>query len=165
MHRRSRLELAPDFELMYDREIAEQGPDGRSIGVGVSFPLWLGRPLGLAKASRQHVAEAEAVSISMQNMVLKMVHMEVTETITHLTLARNYQRDILPTAQSNLRVAREQYASGRGDFLRVLEAVRAWIEAHNEFQEELYHYAEHWSLLERWVGIDLMKVKEISDAR
>jgi len=165
MLRRSRLEFAPDFDLMYEKEVPAEGPDGRMIGIGLSFPLWIRRPLGLRQGSRRHLEEAEAMSQGMENMVMKMVHMEFTETTTHLTLARNYERDILPTAQSNLRVAREQYASGRGDFLRILEAFRAWIEANNEYQEELYHYGEHWSLLERWVGIDLMKVKETSDAR
>src|SRR5206468_7588230 len=108
-----------------------------------------------------HLLETEATSQGMQNMVMKMVHMEFTETNTHLTMARNYEKDILPTAQSNLKIARHQYASGRGDFLRVLEAFRAWIEAHNEYQEQLYNYGEHWSLLERWVGIDLSKAKDM----
>ncbi len=88
---------------------------------------------------------------------MKMVHSEFTEVVTHLTLARSYEKDILPTAQSNLKITQEQYASGRGDFMRVLEALRTWIDAHNEYQSELYHYGEHWSMLERWVGIDFTK--------
>lgn len=164
MFRRSRLDYLPDFNFMYEREVTTAGPEGRQMGIGLSVPLWYARPRGTSQGAREHMREAESVSQGMQNMVLKMVHMEFTEATTHLTLARNYERDILPTAQSNLRVAREQYASGRGDFLRVLEAIRAWIEANNEYQEQVYHYGEHWSLLERWVGIDLMKVKEISDA-
>ncbi len=164
MRRRGRLEFLPDVDLMYDREIPEVGPSGRTFGIGLSVPLWLRRPIGTARSASEHVLEAEAASQGMQNMVLKMVHMEYTEATTHLVLTRNYERDILPTAQSNLRVARDQYASGRGDFLRILEAFRAWLEANNEYQEQLYHYGEHWSLLERWVGIDLNKVKEISDA-
>jgi cobalt-zinc-cadmium efflux system outer membrane protein len=150
---RNRLEFAPDFGLMYERETAPSGPAGRQIGIGITFPLWLQRPWGLYKSSKEHFAETEAMAEGMGNMVMKMVHMEYVETTTHLTLSRNYESDILPTAQSNLKIAREQYASGRGDFLRILEAFRTWIEAHNEYQEQLYHYGEHWSLLERWADI------------
>jgi outer membrane protein TolC len=157
---RNRLEYAPDFEFMYERESAPEGDAGRQIGVGITFPLWLSRPWGLAKSANAHFFETDAMAASMRNMVMRMVHMEQTETITHLTLTRNYQKDILPTAQSNLKIVRQQYASGRGDFLRVLEAFRAWIEANSEFQAELYHYSEHWALLERWVGVDLLKIKE-----
>ena len=157
MLRKSRLEYAPDFDLMYEKEVSGEGPDGQQIGIGVSLPLWFRRNNDLKNGSREHILEAEAMSKGMTNMVMKMVAMEFTETTTHLTLTRNYERDILPTAESNLRVAREQYASGRGDFLRVLEAFRTWIETSNEYQQQLYHYAEHWSLLERWVGVDLNK--------
>lgn len=158
---RNRLEYAPDFEFMYEKETAPVGEDGRQIGVGISFPLWLQRPINLSKSAKEHVVETEAMSQGMQNMVLKMVHMEVVETSTHLMLSRNYEKNILPTAQSNLKIAREQYASNRGDFLRILEAFRSWLDANSEYQNELYHYGEHWSLLERWVGIDLLKAKEM----
>jgi outer membrane protein TolC len=161
---RNRLEYAPDFDLMYERETATDGDAGRQIGIGVTFPLWLSRPWGLTKSANAHFLETDAMAQGMRNMVMKMVHMELTETNTHLTLARNYQKDILPTAQSNLKIVRQQYASGRGDFLRVLEAFRAWIETNNEYQEQLYHYSEHWSLLQKWVGIDLSNIKEMSHA-
>jgi outer membrane protein TolC len=149
---------------MYERETATDGDAGRQIGIGVTFPLWLSRPWGLTKSANAHFLETDAMAQGMRNMVMKMVHMELTETNTHLTLARNYQKDILPTAQSNLKIVRQQYASGRGDFLRVLEAFRAWIETNNEYQEQLYHYSEHWSLLQKWVGIDLSNIKEMSHA-
>jgi outer membrane protein TolC len=158
---RNRLEFAPDFDLMYEREAVPSGAAGRQIGVGISFPLWFQRPVGLYKSSKEHVLETEAISEGMENMVMKMVHMEFTETTTHLNLSRNYEKDILPIAQSNLKIAREQYASGRGDFLRILEAFRTWLEANNDYQYQLYHYGEHWSLLEKWVGVDLSKAKDI----
>ncbi len=101
-----------------------------------------------------------ASSEAMQNEVLKMIHIEMTETQTHLQLARSYEVGILPSAMSSLRVAREQYASGHGDFMRLLEAFRAWVEAHNQYQDEVYHYAEHWSELGRWIGVDVEHAKE-----
>jgi outer membrane protein TolC len=86
-------------------------------------------------------------------MVLKNVHAEYTETNTYLVQARNYETSILPSAQSALKVTQRQYASGQGDFLRLLEAFRTWIQSHNEYQEKLYQYGLHWSELERWLGV------------
>ena len=66
----------------------------------------------------------------------------------------------MPAALANLRVTRQSYAAGQGDFLRLLEAFRTWIERHNEYQEQVYHTGEHWSELERWVGVDPSQAKE-----
>jgi len=151
------LQFLPDFGVMYERETADAGPAGRQIGVSVTFPLWLQRPIGLYQSAKEHLSEAEAASQSMRNMVAKNVHTEFTETNTYLTQARNYETGILPAALSNLKIAQRQYASNQADFLRLLEAFRTWIETHNEYQDKLYQYALHWGELERWVGVPLDK--------
>ena len=161
MLRRDRLEFAPDFDVMLERETAPAGDAGHQIGVGIVLPLWINRPWSLYAGAKEHLAETEALSEDLRDTVSRNVHAEYTQVVTHLTMTRNYEKDILPTAQSNLKIARDQYASGRGDFLRVLEAFRTWIDTHNEYQEQLYQYGEHVSLLERWVGIDLSKTREL----
>ena len=163
MTTRNRLAWAPDFGIMYERETADAGDAGRQIGLNVTFPLWFSRPWNLSKAAEEHELEARASSEAMQNEVLKMIHTEITEVQTHLGLARNYETGIVPSATSSLRIARQQYASGRGDFLRLLEAFRTWIEAHNQYQDQVYHYAEHWSELGRWLGIEVDHAKETQD--
>jgi len=160
MQKRQRLEYAPDFGIMYEYEKADMGDSGRQIGVSMTFPLWFQRPWGLNQSAEEHVLEAQANAQAMKNMVLKMVGTEYTEIQTHLRLARNYESDILPAALANLRVTRQSYAAGQGDFLRLLEAFRTWIERHNEYQEQVYHTGEHWSELERWVGVDPSQAKE-----
>ena len=157
---RNRLQFAPDFGFMYERETAGAGPAGRQIGVSVSFPLWLSRPWGAYQSAKAHVTEAEASSEGMRNTVRKMVHTEYAEVGTYLAQSRNYSDGILPAAQSNLKIARQQYASGQADFLRFLEAFRTWITTQNEYQDKLYQYGDHWSELERWVGVPLDKTKE-----
>ena len=154
------LQFLPDFGVMYERETAGAGPDGRQIGVSVTFPLWLQRPWGLTRSAREHISEAEASSQAMRNEVRKMVHTEYTETNTYLTQAKNYVAGILPEAQSALKITRQQYVSGQIDFLRFLEAFRTWIQTNNEYQEKLYRYGEHWSELQRWVGVPVDKAKE-----
>src|SRR5258708_7908423 len=137
MTTRNRLAWAPDFGVMYEKEASSAGDAGRQIGVSVTFPLWFNRPWNLSKAATEHEQEAMASSEAMQNEVLKMIHIEMTETQTHLGLARSYEVGILPSAMSSLRVAREQYVGGHGDFLRLLEAFRAWIDAHNQYQDQV----------------------------
>jgi cobalt-zinc-cadmium efflux system outer membrane protein len=157
---RTKLNYAPDFGLMYEREESPDGPAGRQIGISVSFPLWLQRPWGQVESAKAHILEAEANSQSMQDEVDQMVHMEFIETTTHLRLSRNFINAILPSAASNVKIARQQYASGQSDFVRMLEAFRSWIDVHDSYEEELYHYGEHWSELERWTGVDLDHAKE-----
>ncbi len=155
-----RLQFLPDFGVMVERETADAGPAGRQIGVSISFPLWLQRPIGLYRSAKEHLSEAEASSQAMRNMVAKNVHSEFIETNTYLTQTRNYEASILPAALSNLKITQRQYASGQGDFLRLLEAFRTWIQTHNEYQEKLYRYGQHWSELERWLGVPPEKAKE-----
>ena len=113
------LQFLPDFGVMYERESADAGPAGRQIGVSVTFPLWLQRPIGLYRSAKERLSEAEASSQAMRNEVLKNVHSEFTQTHTYLAEARTYETSILPAAQSNLKITQRQYASGQGDFIRL----------------------------------------------
>jgi len=159
------LQFLPDFGVMAEKETADAGPSGRQIGVSMTFPLWLSRPWGLTRSAGEHISEAEAASQAMRNEVQKRVHQEYTETNTYLTQAKNYRAGILPEAQSALKITRQQYASGQLDFLRFLEAFRTWIQTNNEYQDKLYRYGEHWSELERWVGVPVDKAKEALEQR
>lgn len=160
MLKRNRLEWAPDFGVMYERETAPGSDAGRQIGVSVKFPLWIQRPWSQSNAAREHLAEAQSSARAMENEVMKQVHSEYVQTETHLAMARRVEAGVLPSALSNLRVARQQYASGRGDFLRLLEALRTWLDAHNQYQDELYQYGEHWTELGRWTGVDVDQIKQ-----
>jgi outer membrane protein TolC len=152
---RARLAFAPDFGVFYDRMKEGDGMRGSEAGARVSVPLWITRPLGELKEARTHRDEAGASAQAMRNEALKMTAMEFTETQTHLTLARNYQTAVLPAAESAFKLSRRQYESGGGNFLRLLESLRTYIDAQTEYHNQLYHYGEHWALLEQWVGAPL----------
>ena len=155
MRARERLAFAPDFTVTAERETMNAGPDGRLIGVAMTFPLWLQKPWGDLKAAAAHEAEAEAMGNSRARRVERGIYQSWVETTTHLTMTRNYTQGILPAPHSSLNVTRQQYASGRADFLRFLEAFRGWVNAHLEYEQQLYKVGESWSELERWVGSDL----------
>jgi outer membrane protein TolC len=120
-------------------------------------PLWFARPRGETRAARAHLAEASAQAQAMRNDVLRMVSMEHTETVTHLTLARRLEGAILPAAESAVTLSVRQYESGQGDVVRLLESLRVLLDAERNYFDELYHFGEHWSLLEQWVGQTLQK--------
>jgi|GEM_PF-2148825 outer membrane protein TolC len=150
---RNKLHFAPDFGVMYEHETSGSRDPGHQVGISVTFPLWLQRPWADVRAAQAHVLEAQASGLAMQNEVLKKVQTEYIETRTSITLARNFTAGILPASQSSLAVARQEYASGQGDIIRLLSAYRSWLDAHNDYQDHLYRMAEHWSLLEAWIGI------------
>jgi cobalt-zinc-cadmium efflux system outer membrane protein len=163
MLRHHRLDYAPDFSVMAAKETSPGGPDGRMLGFSVSVPLWLQRPWKQVEGAKAHMSETEAKSQAMQNLVLKNVAAEVVETNSRLTVTRNYLSRILPTAGSALKIAQQRYASGQDDFMRLLEAYRAWITSHNEYQQMLYEYGEHWSALGQWLGVDVASAKQMFD--
>ncbi|MCG3205620.1 MAG: hypothetical protein KCHDKBKB_02342 [Elusimicrobia bacterium] len=160
MRSRNRLEFAPDFGLMYEYQTAGAGsgvgPSGRAVGVSLSVPLWFRRPIAKAIAGSEHLLEAEAQSARMGAMVRRMIQMERTETITHMILAKNIEKKILPSAVAAKNTARDRYVSGRGDVMRFMEATRLWLKTHETHEDQLYHFAEHWAELEQWVGTDLI---------
>jgi len=154
--KRQRLSYLPDFGLLLEKQTGGSGKEsGDQIGFSMYVPFWATRPIGLYEAAKAHIQESDADAQAMIAMTRRMVFMEQTETITHLTLARNDKAGLLPAALANLKTAREHYASGRLDILHLLEALRNWIQATTEYHSEVYHYGEHWSELERWVGVSL----------
>jgi len=150
---RQRMAFAPDFAVMAERRTMDEGPEGRMLGVAITFPLWLQKPWGEFQAARAHVQRAQAMSESKARRVEKMVYQEWVETQTHTRLAQTYVDAILPGTQSALKVVRQQYASGKADIVRFLEAFRTWVNVNLDYHQEVYHAAEHWSELAQWVGV------------
>lgn len=159
MRSRNRLEFAPDFGLMYEYQTAGSGsgmgPSGNALGISLNVPLWIRRPIAKAIAGKEHLLEAEAQAARMAAMIRRMIQMERTETMTHMTLATNIEKKVLPAAVAAKNTARDRYVSGRGDVMRFMEATRLWLRANESYEDQLYHFAEHWAELEQWVGIDL----------
>lgn len=152
---RARWEALPDFSLMFDHQTASGGMTGYEAGVGLKVPLWWSRPAGALREARAHVEETDASAEAMRNDVRRMVAMEFTEVHTHFEEARRYEADILPAAEGAFRLSLRRYESGRGDFTRMMEARRAWLEAERNYADQLAHFSEHWGLLESVVGASL----------
>jgi outer membrane protein, heavy metal efflux system len=160
MSARARREFLPDVSVMYERIAAEGGMTGSEAGVGLSVPLWWGRPAGFRREARAHAAEAAALSRAMANDVRKMTAMEYHETEMHLGMARRYRDQVVPAAEAAWRLSRRRYESagsgmGAGDFARILQALQTLIAAQTEYHNQLYHFGEHWGYLEQWIGEEI----------
>lgn len=159
---RSRLEFAPDLNVMYDRQTAAGGETGYEAGIGLSIPLWMGRPLAQLREAKAHRKESETLARRMRNDADQEVAQEYTEIQTHLTLARRYEMIIIPSAESALRLARRQYETGGVTYDKVLQALTSLSDAHIEYHKHVNEYAEHWGILEQCCGLDLSKAEELA---
>ena len=148
----ARSNFAPDFSIDYEREVPENGPSGDKLGFTLRYPLWLGRPLADLRAARAHQAFAQHRQESVRNRVFNLLETELSEVNTHYKLAKLYEESILPLAHQTLQVTQQAYTAGKTDFLKLLEAHRALLENETIYYEELWHYAEHWTLLELYAG-------------
>lgn len=159
MRRRARMGFVPDLGVMAERLTMDQGPAGSQIGVSVVFPLWLHKPWAELKSASAEANQMESAAAEIANRIERDIHAAWLEWNTHLTMARNYETGILPATQSSLTIVRQQYASGKTDLLRFLEAFRTWINAHLEYEQELYLYGRAASDLERAVGVDVSRLE------
>ncbi|MBI4423723.1 MAG: TolC family protein [Elusimicrobia bacterium] len=153
---RGRYAWAPDFRAGYERmRMAGGGEGGWSWKAGVSLPLWTARQRAEAAAAPPRAEERSAAAERMRLEVEREVAREYVEVRTHLQLARNGRDVIIPLAQGAVDVLRRGYEAGKTDILKVLESARTLLRTELEYQEQVYHYGEHWALLERWAGRSL----------
>ncbi|HNA60337.1 MAG TPA: TolC family protein [Elusimicrobiota bacterium] len=149
------LAWMPDLAVMVDEQKMDTGESGRELGVSLSVPLWISGPGADNREARRHRAAADDAARAMTVEVERQLRTEHAEVLARLESARAYERSIRPAAQSALDLVRRQYESGRGEFARVLDALRSRLAVETEYQEALAQVANHWGMLEEWVGAPL----------
>lgn len=153
--RQGALGWLPDFKLSYMRETFRRERAETSVGAAMSVPLWAWKQAGKTRAASAHRGEAEAQAQAARLEAYKMIHQEHVELRLHKRLAEVYGTEVVPLADGALKIALKNYETGRADYEKLAEAVRALIEAQLKLYEEEYHYGEHWAMLERAVGSEL----------
>lgn len=149
------LGYLPDFRFNYARESFRRERPETRLGAAVSVPLWLWKQEGLRRAAVAHRGEAEAQAEAVLLEARARVLQEHVELRLHRRLAEVYGREVVPLAESALRIALKNYETGRADYAKLAESVRTLIEAQLKLYEEEYHFGEHWAMLERAVGAEL----------
>jgi outer membrane protein TolC len=64
----------------------------------------------------------------------------------------SYKREIIPLAQSAFKITEKNYETGRANFSKLSDSVRALLDAELKYPEEVNLYGEHLAKLERAVG-------------
>lgn len=154
-----RLGFAPDFKVSYEEERFRRRLNERTVGVAVTIPLWFWKQTAELKAAGRGAEEARAEADSARNEVFKELYKEHVEVRLHRRLALSYSAEILPLAEAALKIAQKNYETGRSDYARLSEAVRNLLEAQMTYYEEVYHYGEHWAMLEKIVGAEIAPIE------
>lgn len=113
-----------------------------------------------AKASLKAAqAESESMTIHTDHEIEQGYSaVKSTEQVVH-----NYERDLLPQAKTNLEAARLAYASGKVDFMTLIDAARTYKELQTSYYESQARLGMTYATLERLVGAELNLSKENDD--
>lgn len=152
---RGRLAFAPDFKISAGAETFRRRSSEGMLGFSLSLPVWFRRPAGELAAAKAHGEHSRAEAESMRGMVLKDLYVEYSQVKLHRSVALSTRSEILPLAEAAVRIAIKNYEGGRSDFTGLSEAVRTLLEAQMKYYEAVYHYGEHWAMLERIIGREL----------
>ena len=124
-HRLARRTWLPDltFTAGYDRFMEEE--EWRpQVGIGLSLPLWRGRPRAAEREARALVERAEHEREAARDLAraeLSEARARVEETAHE---AHILETGVLPATERALVSARAAYEGNRGDFLTLLSAER-----------------------------------------
>ena len=122
------------------------------VGVSITVPLDQGKYRADVDAAR---AEAHRAASTLEDRRaalladLAAVYASAKEAARSLALDRD---ELVPLARENLKVARTEYASGRGDFLNVLAAEQRQLDAELGLARMQSEYYQRLAQLERVSG-------------
>jgi hypothetical protein len=74
------------------------------------------------------------------------------ELDTRLTVLRNIETALIPSARSAFTIERARFESGRGEVIVFLEMFRGVLMGEMEYQRVLEEFAAQWGTLEQGVG-------------
>ncbi len=150
----SRLGFLPDFQFSMTQEARPYVAtmEDSAYGINLSIPLWFWKQNSLLKAAKAHKKEAEASSQEAVNEALRQVHSELIEVNLRSALALSYKEEIIPLARSAFKITEKNYETGRANFSKLSDSVRALLDAQLKYPEEVRLYGEHLAKLERAVG-------------
>lgn len=150
--KRARLSFAPDFAVMYDWMKDHEGMTGSEAGISASVPLWWNRPRGEISEARSALLSAQHSAHAMGIELERTVTTAFEELDTRLTVLRNIETALIPSARSAFTIERARFESGRGEVIVFLEMFRGVLMGEMEYQRVLEEFAAQWGTLEQGVG-------------
>lgn len=157
-HALAQRQYYPDFNVSFRRFQNFQANDGFGAYVAMSIPFafWT-KPK--YDAGVQEAAAAVAVARAQQHTIENLTRFQINDLLAKLRatdqVATLYRTTILPQAEQSLEAARVGYRAGKGGFLDLIEAQRAWRGFQLEYFKALVDRQYRLAELEQVVGITL----------
>ncbi len=148
----------PDFNVAVQRFQNYQANDGFGAYVAMSIPFafWT-KPK--YDAGVQEAAAAVLVAQAQQHTMENLTRFQVNDLLAKLQatdqVATLYRTTILPQAEQSLESARLGYRVGKGSFLDLIDAQRAWRGFQHEYFKAIVDRQNRLAELEQVVGITL----------
>ena len=148
----------PDFNIAVQRFQNFQTNDGFGAYVAMSIPFafWT-KPK--YDAGVQEAAAAVAVAQAQQHTLENLTRFQINDLLAKLRatdqVATLYRTTILPQAEQSLESARVGYRVGKGSFLDLIDAQRAWRGFQHEYFKAIVDRQHRLAELEQVVGITL----------
>jgi len=161
-------EMMPDFVIRYQQMVQ----DDRAVGnmwagmLGVTVPLWF-----LEKQSfgiKEMKAELEMLKAeyrAKENMVLFDIRDSYARVEANKKVVELYETSFIPQADETLKASLKGYASGKTDFLTLLDGQRSLEDFKLEHYKAILGLRVALADLERYMGItmDEMEEKDTND--
>jgi outer membrane protein TolC len=148
----------PDFNVAVQRFQNYQATDGFGAYVAMSIPFafWT-KPK--YDAGVQEAAAAVSVAQAQQHTLENLTRFQVNDLLARLQatdqVATLYRTTILPQAEQSLESARVGYRVGKGSFLDLIDAQRAWRGFQHEYFKAIVDRQQRLAELEQVVGVTL----------
>lgn len=125
---------APDIESRGQRRLARSQEIEAILGPGLSvtLPLFDQNQAQIAKA-KLAMQEADALLEFLQRAVAQETREAVDRATTAWGIARTYEQEVLPQAQTTLELSQSAYQAGQTAILNVIDAQRSLLEARQAY--------------------------------
>ncbi len=167
-HRQAELDLErskaiPDIEISGGFKRLETTRDNAAI-LGFSIPLqFFNHNQGPILEARHRLAKAEsekrAAKLRANTELAQAYHALVT---TH-SEAESIKSQLIPLAESAYEAIKQNYQSGKSDFLPVLDSQRTLFQARDQYLHSLANYHKAVADVERLTGEPLRALKNLSE--
>jgi len=148
--------LFPDMLAgIVQRGIASGGLGPWDLMMSFSVPLWFWTKQKYEiKEAVANLEGAEAAYHAMKNKALA----ETRRLIANVEMAKNkinlYKTNMIPILESSISVSLASFASGKSDFMMLLDSQRMLVETKMEYYKALVEYNMNLADLERQVGME-----------
>lgn len=141
---------APDIESRGQRRLARSQEIEAILGPGLSvtLPLFDQNQAQIAKA-KLAMQEADALLESLLRAVSQETREAVDRAATAWGIARTYEQEVLPQAQTTLELSQSAYQAGQTAILNVIDAQRSLLETRQAYVSALQSAATALVDLER----------------